>query len=352
MTESPVFFLTVTFEPDKTRGLRIGAGLLAALAALAALALFLLTTQPLSPAGLLPALVLAGALLLLAWAGWRVYGLLNAHYDLTDDSLIVQWGQRRETIPLTDIEDRHLGAEFAGELRPRGPNWPGLVISRLSHPTLGQVQFLATTADKTGLVLLGYSDGWLALSPRAPAAFLQALLERQAALPAPVAAGVEAEPVAAPPALLVEAAAPASAAPPAAQPIATPPPPVSAASFASLLNLRAWPLWSDRLALGLIAAGALVVLALALYLLLIIPQLPAQIALRFDAQRQPVEFGAPQRLWLLAALAALAWLLNTLLGALFHRRAGDRVLAYVLFGATLFMAALAWGATLGLLTIG
>jgi hypothetical protein len=346
----------VIFEPDKTRGLQIGLGLLVGLAALAGLAVFVLTSQPLS---LLPALVLVAVLPLLAWVGWLVYGLFNARYQLSDDSLTVQWGGRRENIPLPDIEDRHLGAEFEGELRPGGLSWPGLVSSRIDHPTLGKVQFLATTADKAGLVLLGYSDGWLALSPREPAAFLDALRKRQAALPASAIAGVaEAALPDAPPDLLPEEEAPTIVATPVAEapeiiePVAVAAPEPSPPPFAALLDWRAWPLWRDRLALALIGAGALIVLALTVYLLVIVPQLPPQIALRFDAQRQPVQFGASEGLWLPAALAALAWLLNTLLGVLFHRREADRALAYLLFGATLFMAALAWGAILGLLTIG
>jgi hypothetical protein len=327
----------VKFEPDKTRGLQIGAGLLVGLAALAALAMFILVAQPLGLLSLIPLLVLGLSLSLLVWVGWRVYGLVTARYKLDGDSLTVQWGRWRETIPLADIEDRHLATEFEGELSPRGPSWPGLVVSRVDHPVLGAVQFLATTAEKAGLVLLGYSGGWLALSPPDPAAFLEALRERQAALPAPVGAEIEtAEPPEAP------------LGPPYEE-IAAP----AAVRFSlARLDPRAWPLWRDRLALGLIAAAGLATLALAVYLWVILPQLPAQIALRFDAQRQPVQFGAPEGLWLLAALAAAIWLLNTLLGALFHRRAEDRPLAYVLFGGTLFMAALAWGATIGILTAG
>lgn len=328
------------FEPDKTRGLQIGAALLAGLAALAALAVFILASQPSGPLNLVALFVLGVSLLLLAWVGWRVYGLLTARYQLDDDALTVQWGRWREVIPLADIEDRHLGIEFEGELSPRGLNWPGLVVSRIDHPVLGAVHFLATTAEKAGLVLLGYSGGWLALSPPDPAAFLEALRERQAALPAPVGAGVEtAEPPDAPLALPVEETATVAA-------------PAAARFSLAGLDPRVWPLWRDRLALGLIAVSALAVLALAVYLFVIIPRLPAQIALRFDAQRQPLEFGAPEGLWLLAALAAAIWLLNTLLGALFHRRIENRPLAYVLFGATLFMAALAWGATIGILTAG
>jgi len=335
----------VIFEPDKTRGLQIGAGLLSGLAALAALALLVLASQPLSALSLFPLLVLALGLPLLAWVGWRAYGLAAARYQLSDDALIVQWGRRRETIPLADIEDRHLGAEFEGELRPHGPNWPGLIVSRIDHPTLGAVQFLATTADKAGLVLLGYSDGWLALSPPDPPAFLEALRERQAALPGPTQLAAESP------------GAPLAASAKATTAVAQQPetePTTGAAVRLSLTGLdpRFWPLWHDRLALGLIAAAGLATLALTVYLLIIIPQLPAEIALRFDAQRRPVQFGAPEGLWLLAALAAAAWLVNTLLGALFHRRAEDRPLAYVLFGATLLMAALAWGALLGLLTAG
>jgi hypothetical protein len=214
-------------------------------------------------------------------------------------------------IPLPEVEEVHAGLEFPGGLRPPALNWPGCVIGRVQRPDLGALEYLATTADKAGLVLIGYSGGWLALSPRDPAAFLAVLAERRAE-------GVD-EPVE-----------PESAYP----------------------ELPQWPLWRDRLALGLILAGALAVFALLVYLVLVYPQLPAEMALRFDPGGRPLRFGPPAGLFTLVLIGAGAWAVNTTLGILLHRRQADRAAAYLLLTATLGVQVMIWVAAIGLLTAG
>jgi hypothetical protein len=158
------------------------------------------------------------------------------------------------------------------------------------------------------LVLLGYPGGWLAISPENPSAFLATLAELK------TEEVVEAE-----------------------------------SRSAQWLE---WALWRDRLALGLIAAGGLALFALIAYLLIVYPQLPRVMALRFDGQGLPERFGPPGGLFLLPGIGALAWVFNTLGGAFLHRREAERPAAYLLFGATLFIQALLWVALIGLLTAG
>ncbi len=311
------------FQPSKTTGLAIGLGALAGLLAACAGALALLLTQPVTALTAAWLGVLAAAAPALGWLAYRLAGLANARYELTAHELSVVWGGRRVVIPLADIEEARLAAEFPGALIPPPLNWPGCYIGQVQQPELGALEFLTTRRDKAGLVLIGYADGWLALSPPAPAAFLAALTGQ------PAAAG-PVEPQQPAPAPLPAPALPAPA-PPA---------------------LTEWAVWRDRWAVALLAGGGAALLALAGYLLLIFPQLPAQIALRFDPNGQPLRFGPPAGLFTLVSIGAVAWGVNAVLGILVHRRAADRPAAYLLFGAAVVVQGLLWVAALGLLTAG
>src|SRR5258708_10007903 len=99
--------------------------------------------------------------------------------------------------------------------------------------------------------------------------------------------------------------------------------------------------------MGAGAAGALLLLG---YLALISPQLPAQIALHFDASGLPDRFGPPAGLLILPAIAGLTWLVNTLGGLWLHRNNQERAATYLLLAATLFVQPLVWEASLAFLT--
>jgi hypothetical protein len=308
----------MVFYPPKSTGLAIGLGLLAGLIALGALSLALIFSQAPSPLTFLLVCVVIAIVPAAGWLGYRCLGLLNARYMFSPEALSVEWGGRREVIPLPDVEEAHLATEFAGDLRPPWPNWPGCVVGRLQQPTLGAVEFLATSGDKARLVLIGYPGGWLALSPADPPTFLAAFAERAHA------SGAEG---------VVGLAQPESAFP----------------------ELPQWALWRDGPALVLIALGGLALLALLGYLILVFPQLPPQMALRFNAQGQPIRFGPPRDLFTLTLIGAAVWglnRLNTVLGILLHRRESERVAAYLLFGAAVIVQLLAWVAAIGLLTAG
>lgn len=318
------------FSPDKTLGLRLGGALGAALLAFMALAVFVLFTQPLGALALVPVTVLIAAGALLVVVGNRLAGLWSARYLLGPEAFTVQWGRRRVEIPLAQIEDIHWGQEYEGDLRPTGLFWPGLVVSRLAHPALGAVEYLATTDAKAGLVLLGYPDGWLAVSPPQPQALIDALQARQATAPVAPAPG-EAAPAAAVSAPI---------------PQATPAP----AQTQMEVDLAAFA--QDRWAIGLLAAGGAALAALAVYLAVVMPTLPPAIALRFDVDGQPALVGPATALWALPGVGAGFWLINAALAAWRHRRPEDRALAYVLLLAACLTAGLAWAAALLLLTAG
>jgi len=298
------------FNPPRTTGLAIGFGTLAVLLGLDIGFVFVLRGNPLSLAGFLSVLLLLISLPVMAVLGYRTLALLRSRYVLSRNAIVVEWGSRRIVLPMRLLDEARAAADVPGEVRPRGLTWPGSVFGTGKVEGLGEVEFLAAV-EKPGLVLLRHAEAWLAISPADPHAFL-------AALEAARAEGPQEE---------VE------------------PESIIPAVQRSLL-LR------DRLALGLLAAGAAGALLLLGYLALISPQLPGQIALHFDAAGLPDRFGPPSGLLILPVIAGLTWLVNSLGGLWLHRNTNERAAAYLLLAATLFVQALVWVAALRLLTAG
>jgi hypothetical protein len=300
----------MSFVPPRYPGVPIGLAVMAAILALDAALLGVIRANLLSVPAFVSLLLLLASVPALFEVGYRTYALARARYVLSRNALVVEWGGRRLLLPMEQVLEGRPGSEFDGQLRPRGLIWPGNVVGHASVEPLGDVEFLAST-PQPGLVLLRHTDGWLAISPGDPATFLSALSAFQAE-------GIET----------------------AAEPESVHP------------AFTRWALWQDRLALGLIAAGALGALLLLGYLAIIAPQLPEQMALHFDAQGNPDRFVPASGLLILPLIAALAWLVNTAWGLLLHRSARERPAAYLLLGATIFVQVIVWAATISLLTAG
>lgn len=301
----------MVFHPPRRLGLALAFGGLALLLALDAGLLGVLRADPLSLPAAFSLFLLVASLPAIAWLTYRAYGLLRSRYVISRNAIVVEWGDRRIVLPMPLLDEARLGAEVeAPVLRPSGLSLPGLAVGTAAVAGLGEVEFLAADG-KPGLVLLRHAESWLAISPGQPQAFLEALRAFQAEGPAQ-----EIEPESVLPAV------------------------------------HRWALLHDRLALGFIIAGGLSVLALVIYLAAIAAQLPAEIALHFDAAGRPDRYGPPTGLLILPAIAGLTWLVNTLAGAWLHRRPAERPAAYLLLGATLFVQGLVWVATVGLLTAG
>jgi hypothetical protein len=250
------------------------------------------------------------------FVAYRTWALLSARYILSPTDLTVEWGDRRVTWPLPHITEVRAGSNEIA-LKPAALHWPGNLVGHAQATHFGQVEFLAAT-EPNGYVLVHGPEGWLALSPGNVAAFLAAFGQMQTEAAALAAHNDLAE----------------------TAPISVPP------------LLQRWSFGRDRLAVALVVFGGVSLLALLGYLLALYPQLPPVIALHFNAGLAPDRFGPPSGLFILPTLAGLAWIVNTLGGLWLHRRPDDRAGAYLLFAATLFIHALAWVATFGLLTAG
>ena len=300
----------MVFNPPRTTGLLLGLGVLVVLLGLDVGFVLVLRGNPLSLAGFLSLVLLLASLPVMAVVAYRAYGLARSRYVLSRNAIVVEWGSRRIVLPMGLLDEVRAGADVPGELRPRGLIWPGSMFGTGKVEGLGEVEFLAAV-EKPGLVLLRHAEAWLAISPAEPKAFLIALEAARAEGPQEE---VEPESV--------------------------------------IPTMQALPLLHDRLALALMAAGAAGAVFLLGYLAFISPQLPAQIALHFDAQGLPDRFGPPAGLLILPAIAGLTWLVNTLGSIWLHRDSRERPAAYLLLAATLFVQALVWVATLNLLTAG
>ncbi|MCC7358052.1 MAG: DUF1648 domain-containing protein [Anaerolineales bacterium] len=301
----------MVFHPPRGAGLAVAFGGLVVLLLADAALLAVLRANPLALAGFLSLLLLVAGLVPISFLAYRAYGLLRSRYVLSRNAVVVEWGDRRIVLPMALLDEVRAGSEVeAPALRPRGLIWPGSVVGTNTIAGLGEVEFLSA-AEKPGQVLLRHADHWLALSPANPTAFLEALLAFRAEGPS-----VEIEPESVVPVV------------------------------------QRWAVLHDRLALALIGAGGLSVLLLLGYLALVAGQLPPEIALHFDAAGAPDRYGPPTGLLILPVIAGVTWVVNTLLGLLLHRRAAERAAAYLLLAATLFVQALVWVATVGLLTAG
>lgn len=296
------------FNPSKLRGLLWAAGMAAPLLLILFAGILMAVSEPVTGVNVAGVVLVLVVLPPLGWLSYRAVGLAGARYRVAAGALEVTWGSRREVIPLVDIEEAHPATLFTGELTVRGVNWPGCVVSRFNHSQLGQVEVLAVSVEKRDLVLIGYPGGWLALSPRDEPGFLQALSGRRLAAPR---------------------------------------------SGASLVPARVGrSLLRDRVALGLLLAAFVALGALIIYLMLIWPQLPPVLALRFNADGTPERFGPPAGLFILPAIGAVAFVLNSLYGAILHSRPPDRPAAYVMLSASLAIQGLVWVSTFYILFAG
>ncbi len=298
----------MVFKPLKSTGLAYGLAAAMILVGAEISALAFLRGAALSLLAFLALCFFVASLPILGFIGYRCYGLATGRYILSRNALVVEWGGRRELIPMEKVAEVRAVTQPAevAALQPSGFTWPGRLVGRARLPELGPAEFLAGS-DARGLALVRYEGGCLVLSPADPAAFAQTFAALQAEGPS---AKIEPE---------------------------------------SLVpGFLRWSLWRDWPALAVIGAALLSELVLMGYLLLAYPYLPAQVALHFNAQGQPDRLGAPLNLFILPLMGGLAWLANTLLGLWLRRRQGERPLAHVLFGASLLAQTLVWVAALSL----
>ncbi len=163
---------TQRFQPPRTAGT-----LFQSLIALAALAggFWLLNLAAITPVGPRLTAYLLGGLFLVALAGLFAYGfyaLQRSEYLVHRDGLQLRWGWREVHLPMTQVLSAYLNERLEEPAPLPRLRWPGWVVGR-RHAPWGPVEYLA--ADPNRLVLIETEQGWYALSPEDPIAFLDAL---------------------------------------------------------------------------------------------------------------------------------------------------------------------------------
>lgn len=291
--------------PPRTLGIAIGLGLCLAGLAATALGLAQLSQAEISAALLVWATLPIVGIVLTSMAGYRLYGLFTARYLLNRNGLGLRWGQAIEEVPLPEVRLARPSESEQAVLRlRRGLRWPGCVVGTTTVEGLGPVEFFATRGPADTL-LVRTPRRTLAISPPDIDAFQRAFVEasRQGVL----------DPI---------------------EPRSERP---------DLFPAR---LWADPLARILLVPGIGLVLVLLGFLGLRAGTLPDLVPFGFDTAGVPYPLVPPGRLLLLPLIGGLCWAANLLLGAAFYHQPADKSLAYALWGLTLVVDILLWGAAL------
>jgi hypothetical protein len=158
------------FRPVWKRGLTLHSILAVLTAALGGFLIWLTFQQKI---GGLVILCLFGALVLLAllpFLVYRAYALYHATYKIEREGLSIQWGLRREDIPLTEVEWVRPMSDLLTPLQAPPLSLPGAYLGASQHPDLGKVEFIASSFAT--MVVVETANQVLALSPEDPEEFL------------------------------------------------------------------------------------------------------------------------------------------------------------------------------------
>lgn len=159
------------FLPKRTPGLIFHTALIILVLAGVTFLLWMAFAQP---GGLSLILYLAGAFLLLAtlpFLAYRGYALLHAYYELERDGLRIRWGLRSIDIPITEVEWVRPTEDLLIPLKLPGLSTPGAILGEGNHPDLGNVEFIASSAQN--LVIVATMNQVVILSPEEKDEFIQ-----------------------------------------------------------------------------------------------------------------------------------------------------------------------------------
>jgi hypothetical protein len=248
------------------------------------------------------ALVILSSLPPLVYLIYRTYGVFTLEYWVDRDSVTIIWGPTQLVIPILDIQEIVWGLD-TDHSTPPGP-WPVPWVGGWRCPPLGEIYSYATRPVGEQ-VLLVTSWATYGLSPDQPEAFILALQERCRLGPAR-----------------------------------------RRHPYVRRPSWWAYPLWRDRLGLGLLSAALLLNLVLYAIISWQYPVLPAYLPLHFDAQGQVDRVGSRAALFVLPTLGSLSWIVNGLWGLWHYRR--QRLAAYLLWGGAILIQVLATMALRGL----
>jgi hypothetical protein len=227
---------------------------------------------------------------------YRVYDLTQLRYEFDRNRLLVARAGTQHIVPLTSI-DRVIDASQAGlKARIKGLRWPGCYIGPGSVDEIGLALLNGVTPPDEQLILVTpvLAYGITVYDSDALREVLAACRRLGPSAP------VRHETVQAP--------------------------------------YLHWPIWRDRVAHVLVAAGIALAALLFAVLLIRYPGLPDRLPMHYDAAGQVDRIAGRSEVFALPVIGLIAWATNGVLGTLLYRR--QRMLSYLVWTGTLIVQTL------------
>jgi len=288
---------TYTFLPPRRAGVIFHLGAIAALTLGGAWGLWQAMHTDIGLAFLLYLLPFIVALPTVPFLLYRLNALENSAYILARDSITLRWGLRLEVIPMNAVQWIRPAADLTGALRLPRVHWPGSVLGTRNFPGGSTViEFMGS--QPSALLVIAAPGRFFAISPHNPDEFLRAYqyFTELGSLLTPASQSVR----------------------------------------PTIVMTRVWRTPPAR---GLTLLGILLSLVLLVWASLRIPGLQ-QVSLGFSSDGMPRTPIPGIRLMLFPILNGFIYLFNLWVGLNLFRRAETRTLAYLLWGASVFVAVL------------
>ncbi len=281
----------MTFKPVSYPGRWYGPLAMLALVVLDVILVRALLDRPIDGVSFILALAVLASVLVLLYIAYRTVCAFTLEYWVDRNGVTLIWGPTRQVVPIGQIERIVVHPDAAVRRGPAPWHWPCPNRRRMFTHTYGPVNAYATRPLAEQVLLVGAAESY-GLSPADCDGFLQALQERYTL-------GAN---------RLIDAE------------LKRPP-------------LWTWPLWSDRAALFLMAAGLLGLLVIFGALCFRYPDLSSDLPVHFDINGLPDRIAEKAELFTLPFIGLAVWLFNTAAGVWLYRHI-QRGAAYLLwFGA-------------------
>jgi hypothetical protein len=292
------------WKPRRFLSIGIGIGVILALVVLDGGILRALRILPISFTFFVMALTLVLSVLLVAFIGYLLYGVLTLKYMMGRDGVFILWARRQETIPLAAIEAVMRLAEAGDSIvRPRF-SLPGHCLGRGGDGRGREVLFYST-GQRADELLIKTALGSYVISPDNPTGFLSAARARRRLGPTRSLEHTRSE--------------------------------------GGLADL---PIWRDWKALGLAAAAVVANVSLFAYIAFRYPSLAEIVPLLLESGQVRL-LGAKQELFELPVLGLVVLLGNTVLGFALHR--WERPVTYALAAVALLVQIIVWWAAISVM---
>jgi hypothetical protein len=296
------------------RGWRVGLAILAVLIVFTGGMGVVIFTNSVTIWTFLAGLVILGCLLSITQMIYWLWELINAHYTMDRNALVIHWGHHVHQIPMLTVRSVLSGDEVK-RLRTQGHSrmtlrpkfrWPGYFRGHGEAEEIGPILFYATEPLERQIIVCTENMAY-AISPADRDAFLAAFRERLEMGPTQDVEATSQQP-----------------------------------------SLLRWQIWQDNLALGTLGGSVLLLILLTGLLTWRYPSLPSRITLRETPDGQVLLTAAAGRIFYLALMGLIFLVINGTLGLLLYRR--QKIAAYFLWSGLLALQSGLWIAVISILT--